>query len=264
MAENNNMMKLTGTVQEVTVAYIDMEKNEKFYKLMIAVQRLSDIIDVIPVICSEKLLYDVDCVPGSMISVNGYVRTRNFTDTEGRNHLEVFGYVYRIENILEGEQIDTKENNVIKISGFICRPVRKRKTLKTQREITDMVVAVERPYARRDYIPCIAWSRNAILAGNRAVGDKVQIVGRFQSRQYKKKDDDTIYNTYEVSVIDLQVLEQVVPKEESEQEESIETTESAKEEIVQQEQEQVETNITATAEIVQDDGTVKDVLKDEQ
>ena len=135
MAKNNNMMKLTGTVQEVTVAYVDTVRNEKFYKLMIAIQRLSDIIDVIPVICSEKLLYDIDCTPGSIITVNGYVRTRNFTDEEGRNHLEVFGYVYQIENILEGEKIDTKENNVIKISGFICRPVRKRKTLKTQREI---------------------------------------------------------------------------------------------------------------------------------
>lgn len=261
MAENNNMMKLTGTVQEVVVAYVDMERNEKFYRLTIAIQRLSDIVDVIPVICSEKLLYDVDCTPGSVITVNGYIRTRNFTDTEGHNHLEVFGYVYRIDNILEGEKVDTKENNVIKITGFICRPVRKRKTLKTQREITDMVVAVERPYARRDYIPCIAWSRNAILAGNRTVGDKVQVTGRFQSRQYKKKDDDTLHNTYEVSVIDLQVLEQAPPKEEPVQEEP---ADPIKEETAQQEQEQAAANVTATAEIVQDDGTIKDVLKDEQ
>ena len=137
-----------------------------------------------------------------------------------------------------------------------------------------MVVAVDRPYARRDYIPCIAWSRNAILAGNRTVGDKVQITGRFQSRQYKKKDDETLHNTYEISVIDLQVLEQAAPKEESEQEKPVESIVSVQEETAQQEeteqeeqteqQEQTVTNVIATAEIVQDNGTIKDILTDEQ
>lgn len=213
MAENNNILRLTGAVKEVNLAYTDEERDEKFYRVFVEVNRLSDNVDTLPVICSEKLLYDVTCEPGSLITISGYVRTRNFLDAEGHSHLEVFGYAYQIENVNSHDEIDAKTNNVIKISGFICRPVRQRKTFKTKRDVTDIVVAVNRPYARRDYIPCIAWSRNAVLASNRSMGDKIQVTGRFQDRQYRKKDSEELITTYEVSVLDLKVLEPVVQEE---------------------------------------------------
>ena len=133
--------------------------------------------------------------------------------------MEVFGYAYRIENVNSYDEIDAKTNNVIKISGFICRPVRQRKTFRTKRDVTDIVVAVNRPYARRDYVPCIAWSRNAVLAGNRSMGDKIQVTGRFQSRQYRKKDSEELMTAYEVSVLDLKVLEPVTQEKLEEPEE---------------------------------------------
>lgn len=210
MSENNNMLKLTGTVKEVNLAYTDEEKGEKFYRLTLEVNRLSGNTDILPVICSEKLLYDINHEVGDLISVTGYIRTRNYNDEEGHSHLDVFGYVHSAQGIESYDSIDAKGNNIVKITGYICRPVRNRKTVKTKREITDLVVAVNRPYERRDYIPCIAWSRNAVLASNRSVGDKIFILGRFQDRQYKKKDSTDIFTAYEVSVIDLKVIESSV------------------------------------------------------
>lgn len=219
MAENNNILRLTGVVKEVNLAYTDEERDEKFYYVIVEVNRLSDNVDTLPVICSEKLLYDVTCEPGSLVTISGYVRTRNFLDAEGHSHLEVFGYAYRIENVNSYDEIDAKTNNVVKISGFICRPVRQRKTFRTKRDVTDIVVAVNRPYARRDYVPCIAWSRNAVLAGNRSMGDKIQVTGRFQSRQYRRKDSEELMTAYEVSVLDLKVLESVTQEKLEEPEE---------------------------------------------
>lgn len=213
MSDNNNVLKLTGTVKETELAYTDEEKGEKFYRIFIETTRLSDNVDVLPVNVSEKLLYDINCEPGDLVSINGYVRTRNFSDEEGHSHLEVFGYAYKICNV-EPDDIDPKTNNIVRITGVICRPVRHRKTLKTQREVTDLVVAVNRPYRRRDYIPCITWSRNAILASNRSVGDMIQITGRFQDRQYRKRDVEEVLTTYEVSVNDLTVLEPAMQEDE--------------------------------------------------
>lgn len=225
MAENNNILRLTGAVKEVELAYTDEERDEKFYRVFVEVNRLSDNVDTLPVICSEKLLYDVAYEPGSLVTISGYIRTRNFLDAEGRSHLEVFGYAYKVENVDSVNDIDGKTNNIVKVSGFICRPVRQRKTYKTKRDVTDIVVAVNRPYARRDYVPCIAWSRNAVLASNRSMGDKIQVTGRFQSRQYRRREVEELLTVYEVSVTDLKVLKPVA-QEETEATETEITTET--------------------------------------
>lgn len=238
MNGNNNMLKLAGSIEEITLAYTDEEKGEKFYRIVLKVDRLSGNVDTLPIICSEKLLFDVEHEVGSLISVTGYIRTRNYNDEEGRSHLDIFGYVHTITGIGSYDEIDAKINNVVKISGYICRPVRNRKTLKTKREITDLVVAVKRPYDRRDYIPCIAWSRNAVLAANRSMGDEVYIIGRFQDRQYHKKDTDEVFTAYEISVIDLQVLDinrnETSPQEEQEEVISQEQVQQQQEEVQEQ------------------------------
>jgi len=234
MNVNNNTLKLAGTIKEIELAYTDEDKGEKFYRIFLKVDRLSENVDTLPVICSEKLLFDVNHEVGARISVTGYIRTRNYNDEEGKSHLDVFGYVHSIEGLSPYDEIDAKTNNLVKISGYICRPVRNRQTLKTKREITDLVLAVNRPYERRDYIPCIAWSRNAVLAANRTMGDYVYIIGRFQDRQYRKKGMEGTLTTYEVSVIDLQVLE---PDVQSEVTEEPEHPEQPKEVQVQEQSE---------------------------
>lgn len=208
MNGNNNVLRLAGTIKGSELAYTNEESGEKFYRLFLEVERLSDTTDILQLICSEKLLYDVNHEEGTYVVVRGYVRTRGIVDEEtGRKRTDVFGYLVDIH---ESDLVDPKENNIVKITGRVCRPVRTRKTAKTSREITDMTIAVDRPYERRDYIPCIAWSRNAVLASYREVGDIVSVTGRFQSRQFKRRDTDEVVVTYEVSVIDLQVEEEVV------------------------------------------------------
>ena len=52
---------------------------------------------------------------------------------------------------------------------IVCKPPIYRKT-PLGREIADVLVAVNRPYGKSDYIPCIAWGRNARFAGGLEVG----------------------------------------------------------------------------------------------
>lgn len=237
MSENNNMLKLTGTVKEVELAYTDEEKGEKFYRILLVVDRLSGNTDTLPVICSEKLLYDVNHEVGDLISVTGYIRTRNYNDEEGRSHLDVFGYIHSVQSVESYDDIDAKGNNIVKITGHICKPVRNRRTIKTKREITDLVVAVNRPYDRRDYIPCIAWSRNAVLASNRSVGDEIFILGRFQDRQYRKKGFTDVFTAYEISVIDLKVIEGIIQEDippEEEQQEQVQVQQEQQSEVPEQ------------------------------
>ena len=156
----NNILQLAGTIKEVELAYTDEARDEKFYRLYLTVERLSDATDTLQLICSEKLLYDVRHDPGTYVSIRGYVRTRNYSDEEGNSHLDVFGYVADIE---ETDEVDPKNNNEVHLTGIICRPVRNRRTAKTNREITDLIVAVNRPYKRRDYIPCIACAKSQLF-----------------------------------------------------------------------------------------------------
>ena len=68
-------------------------------------------------------------------------------------------------------------------------------------------MAVNRPYGKSDYIPCIAWGRNAGYGGSLSVGMKIMITGRIQSREYKKKDESgcgILKIAYEVSVLKIE------------------------------------------------------------
>jgi len=257
----NNILQLAGTIKEVELAYTDEEREEKFYRLYLEVERLSDTVDILQLICSEKLLYDVKHEPGTYVSVKGYVRTRNYSDEEGHSHLSVFGYV---ADIVETDAVNPKDNNEVYLVGVICRPVRNRKTTKTNREITDMIVAVDRPYRRRDYIPCIAWSRNATLAGNREVGDEVEIKGRFQSRQFTKRETGEVFTIHEVSIVDLRVISECDDKEEDSDIIDEETQEVVEQEpsIVEVLQEEVEAE--ERAQKVKEESTAEEVQKDDQ
>ena len=215
---DKNELTLYGKIAKTEFVYTSKKKNEKFYQLNFEVDRLSEAKDVLPIICSEKLLYDLKLDENSdaLFVITGSVRTRNYTDDNGKSHLSIYGYADNVEKLDESgieKYNELKEKNIVELEGHICKPVNKRKTNKSNRIITDTLIAVNRPYNRSDYIPCIAWGRNAKLAGGRSVGDKVSIVGRFQSRTYYKKDSDQPMTAYEVSISDLTVIENVEKKE---------------------------------------------------
>ena len=169
--------------------------DEKFYEFELKVTRLSDSYDIIPVTISEKLLLGNDIKIGSKICGNGQFRSYNKLD-EGKSKLLLTVFIREITPYIESEN-----PNHIEITGYVCKePI--FRTTPFKREISDVLLAVNRSYNKSDYLPCIAWGRNARYVKNFNVGDKVMVTGRIQSRDYQKKiNDELITKTaYEVSL----------------------------------------------------------------
>lgn len=207
MSDNTNSLNITGTILSIELAYENKKFNEKFYQAVLEVPRWSNNSDELPVIISEKLLFGKELAEGDIIMVDGQIRTRNYTDESGRNHLSIFGYANEIEKIDLKEYAEINDKNVVMLDGFLCKNPVNRKTSRTGRIITDLLVAVNRKYNRSDYIPAIAWGRNAQMLAEYHVGDAVSLIGRFQSRTYYKKGSDQKQVAYEVSVVSVNTEE---------------------------------------------------------
>lgn len=198
----NNKVTLTGRIEEDPVFSHDFY-GENFYTFKLITDRLSETSDKIPVILSEKFLYTNDLSAGNTIEVTGQFRSyNNYTDIGNRLVLSVFA-----RNITPLSAVEEAENpNFIQLTGYICKePV--YRTTPFGREITDLLLAVNRAYNKSDYIPCIAWGLNAKYASVLSVGEKIHLTGRIQSREYKKKYDDETVETktaYEVSISRLE------------------------------------------------------------
>ena len=179
---------------------------EGFYMVDISVQRLSESSDVIPVMISERLIDVTQDYEGEYIQIFGQFRSYN-RQKEKKNRLVLS--VFAREVCFVEEECDKVKSNQIFLDGYICKmPVYRRTPL--GREIADMLLAVNRPYGKSDYIPCICWGRNARFTSGFEVGGHVQVWGRIQSREYVKKLDDESTEkrvAYEVSVSKLEYLE---------------------------------------------------------
>lgn len=172
---------------------------EGFYILKVAVKRLSSSSDIIPLMISERLMNVKESYLGRTIEVNGQFRSYNRHE-ENHNRLVLSVFVREVRLL---DEYDEEENpNVIILDGYICKPPVYRKT-PLGREIADILLAVNRPYGKSDYIPCICWGRNARFAQRFQVGGHLKIWGRIQSREYQKKISETEYDkrvAFEVSV----------------------------------------------------------------
>lgn len=176
---------------------------EGFYILEVAVSRLSNQYDRIPLMVSERLVDVTQDYRGQMIEVFGQFRSYN--RHEGIKNRLMLSIFVRDWNFV-GEETETSKTNQIYLEGFICKAPIYRKT-PLGREIADLLVAVNRPYGKSDYIPCIAWGRNARFASGFEVGGRIKIWGRVQSREYLKKIDENEGEkriAYEVSVSKLE------------------------------------------------------------
>lgn len=172
---------------------------ERFYDVVLSVKRLSDRADEIPVTVSDRLMQDASLEVGTRLGVSGQLRSYN-KQADGRSKLVLRVFARELD---DGES-DTP--NRIELEGYVCKPPVYR-TTPFRREICDMLLAVNRAYNKSDYIPAIAWGRNAKYAGEFAVGDKVAVSGRIQSRAYQKvlPDGSTEERVaYEVSVSQLE------------------------------------------------------------
>lgn len=179
---------------------------EGFYIVEVLVKRLSNSCDRIPLMISERLIDVTQDYTGEFIMASGQFRSYNRHE-EQKNRLVLSVFVREI-SFMEEEPDGSKTNSIL-LDGYICKEPIYRKT-PLGREIADLLLAVNRPYGKSDYIPCICWGRNARYASGFEVGEHVQVLGRIQSREYVKKLSETETEkrvAYEVSVSKLECME---------------------------------------------------------
>ncbi len=192
---NNNVVTLSGKISSTPI-YSHEVFGEGFYETSMEIERLSTQVDVIPLTISERLIEEVDLEKGDYLTVDGQFRSYNKM-VDGRSKLML--------TVFARECTDNPENkseNYIELTGFVCKPPIFR-TTPFKREIADVLVAVNRAYNKSDYIPCIAWGRNARFASKLEIGDKINLVGRIQSREYQKvleNGESEVRVAYEISI----------------------------------------------------------------
>ena len=173
---------------------------EGFFNFSVEVLRLSEASDILPVTISERLLQGERYEEGTLVHITGQIRSyNNYVEVDRKNKLVLTIFAKDIEKIENGLDLNPNE---IMLNGFICKPPIYR-TTPFGREIADLLLAVNRSYNKSDYIPCIAWGRNARFAGRLKTSDQICVYGRMQSRAYqKKKDDGQVLDkiAYEVSI----------------------------------------------------------------
>lgn len=192
---------------------------ETFYIFDLEVPRLSGNADIIPITISERLITSEELTIGKKVLIEGQFRSYNSYENEkNRLILTVFAKDIKFEDeeVVENEEGKEKISNEVTLIGYICKKPIYRQT-PFGREISDILLAVNRAYNKSDYIPAIAWGRNARFCQNIEVGTKVKITGRVQSRSYEKKFEDGTVETrvaYEVSIGSLEIIEEEEEKKE--------------------------------------------------
>ena len=200
----NNQVTIIG---EIASEFIFSHEvfGEGFYMVDVLVKRLSNSDDRIPLMISERLIDVNQNYIGEFIMASGQFRSYNQHD-EKKNRLVLSVFVREVSFV--EEEVDGAKTNSILLDGYICkRPIYRKTPL--GREIADLLLAVNRPYGKSDYIPCICWGRNARFASGFEVGEHVQVLGRIQSREYVKKLSETETEkriAYEVSVSKLECV----------------------------------------------------------
>ena len=200
----NNIVEIAGTVA-TEPEYSHEVFGERFYIFSISVKRLSGMLDTIPVTISERAINISEIRVGKRFKIYG--QFRSFNKHMEHAHRLILSVFARDIMELDDNQLDVNENYIF-LDGYLCKEPIYRKT-PLEREIADLLVAVNRSYGKSDYIPCIAWGRNARYASGLDVGMNIKIYGRIQSREYQKRISDTETETrtaYEVSVSGIELV----------------------------------------------------------
>ena len=200
----HNTILLRGTLQDLPIRSHE-NHGRKFYRFLLEVPRLSGAVDLLPVMAPLEILEQVDLTGGSLLRVEGQIRSHNFTDETGR-HLQVYVHAAAI-TAEEGPPA-----NEVHLSGAVCRLPTFRQT-PLGRQICDLMLAVPRAFHRADYLPCILWGRLAETASCCRVSETVTIDGRLQSRIYSKTVGDQLvaHTAYEISALSAVLPDRLTP-----------------------------------------------------
>lgn len=198
----NNKVRIVGEIVG-QFEYSHEVFGENFYIGQLKIERTSGILDFIPIMVSDRMVDVSADWNGIFVEIEGSFRSYNKKDEEKRKLL--LSVFVRDFNQLENASYN---DNDVELDGYICKEVIYRKT-PLGREVADLLIAVNRPYGKSDYIPCIAWGRNAVYSSELEVGTRIKLCGRIQSREYTKRISETETETriaYEVSVSKLEVV----------------------------------------------------------
>lgn len=199
LLKNNKVMVCGEICSDFTFSHEVL--GEGFYKFFVKVQRLSGVYDMVPALVSERIMDIGKNMSGQRVVIEGQFRSWNEYES-GRSRLILFLFAVRI-----GFGCHEDENYIL-LEGYVCKePIYRNTPL--GREIANILLAVNRPYGKSDYIPCICWGRNARFAGGFKVGEHIQIHGRIQSREYQKKiseDECETRTAYEISVHTISLI----------------------------------------------------------
>jgi len=136
--ENNQVTIIGEIVSDFTFSHEIF--GEGFYMVDTRIARLSDSMDVIPVMVSERLIDVTADYKGRMVVINGQFRSYNRHE-EKKNKLVLSVFAREIEFVQEvGENART---NQIFLDGYICKEPIYRKT-PLGREIADRWRALPR------------------------------------------------------------------------------------------------------------------------
>ena len=194
-----NKIKLTGTVVSgVKLSHTFLGEN--FYKFDLESERTSGNSDKIPCLIPQMLVGDIK--EGAKISLNGEIRSRNYTDELG-THCQLAVFVTEVSDYCGYDE------NSVELEGFICKEPKYRKT-PAGREICDLLIASNRERSNKsDYIPCITWGRNAVRTSLMEVSNKVKVLGRFQSREYTKRYEDGVEEIKTALEVSVNIISEV-------------------------------------------------------
>lgn len=206
MNDETNKVEVIGYIND-DFTFNHSSYGENFYSSFIVVPRLSDNLDIIPIMCPEINLPTE--FQGKYIYIKGQFRSHNIK-TDNRTKLALYLFCDEIICLDDNENAYEASNNIF-LNGFLCKPPMYRKT-PTGKEICDLLIAVNRKNGKSDYIPCICWGRNARKAFAMHVGDNICVLGRIQSRTYKKQFEDysEIRTAYEISISSLHPAQEAV------------------------------------------------------
>jgi hypothetical protein len=212
MENTNNFIDIGGRiVSEFTFSHEIY--GEGFWRFDVEVARLSGQNDVLPVTISERIVAKEKMQPDQAVRITGQIRSyNNYVETDKKNKLVLTVFA---RDIVLLNSLPPENPNDVFLDGYLCKPAIYR-TTPFGREISDLLIAVNRSYNKSDYIPCIAWGRNARFAGKLQVGDRVRLWGRKQSRQYQKKIDEITVlekTAYEVSISKVELVDDTTEDE---------------------------------------------------
>ncbi len=201
--QENNIIKVSGQIIDELVESHKIY-NEIFYKFHIKIKRLSENYDILPVTISERIIDKNLMTPDKFINIIGQIRSyNNYDSNDGKTKLILTIFARQINF-----EIPDENPNQAFLNGYICKSPVYRKT-PFGREITDILLAVNRSYNKSNYIPCIVWGRNAKLAAKLNIADNIKVQERMQSREYQKKlTNGEILNkiAYELSVSKIELI----------------------------------------------------------